>query len=153
MVHAIEESEDTLYVYIHGYHRARIMRLLPPESRVCVTATVLTGLALALSAFESSINHRTAVLHGQIVDWDEDAPSSAAAKWDAGRQIVQHVMPGRWADCRQPTQSEMATTGFLKIKVLSASAKCSDGPPGEKKQDLQDEVLVGKTWAGVVPGG
>lgn len=152
MVHAIEQdAEGELTVYLHGYHKGRLMRLLPPESRVCITATLLDGLALALSAFHSSINHRSAVLHGEVVDWDETTPDAAAAKWDAAKQIVNHVMPGRWDNCRQPNKGEMATTGFLKVKILSASAKVRTGEPGEEKRDVEDDELTGRVWAGIVP--
>lgn len=152
MVHAIEQdAEGELTVYLHGYHKGRLMRLLPPESRVCITATLLDGLALALSAFHSSINHRSAVLHGEVADWDETTPDAAAAKWDAAKQIVNHVMPGRWDNCRQPNKGEMATTGFLKVKILSASAKVRTGEPGEEKRDVEDDELTGRVWAGIVP--
>jgi nitroimidazol reductase NimA-like FMN-containing flavoprotein (pyridoxamine 5'-phosphate oxidase superfamily) len=152
MVHAITQTNSTLHVYLHGYHRARLVRLLPPETRVCITATLFDGLVLALSAFSSSINHRSAVLHGVVCEWDEDGAQARAEKWEAARQITEHVMPGRWADCRQPSNAEMNTTGFVKVAITSASAKCRAGQPGEEKRDLADAALVGKTWAGVIPG-
>jgi nitroimidazol reductase NimA-like FMN-containing flavoprotein (pyridoxamine 5'-phosphate oxidase superfamily) len=157
MIHAVTEESGHLYIYLHGYRRARLVRLLPPETRVCITATLLDGLALALSAFSSSINHRSAILHGEVVAFDgedddtEEKQKVYDAKYEAGRQIVEKVMPGRWDHARQPSKAEMATTGFLKIRVLSGSAKCRAGQPGEERRDMLDEELIQSTWAGVVP--
>ncbi|WOO78257.1 uncharacterized protein LOC62_02G001807 [Vanrija pseudolonga] len=151
MVSAIEEAQDGLYVYIHGYHKARLVKMLPPESRVCITATLLDGLALAWSAYASNMNYRCAVLHGEVLDWDETTPDAQAAKMEAARQIVEGVCVGRWDECRQPSKAEMTTTGFLKIKVLSASAKISSGCAGEEKRDLDDDEVTSKLWAGVIP--
>jgi len=147
MVHAVTHTGSTLHIYLHGYHRARLVRLLPPETRVCITATLFDGISLALSAFSSSINHRSAVCHGEVAD--DMTPDE---KWEASRQIVEHVCPGRWEDCRQPSSAEMNTTGFIKVNVLSASAKCRAGQPGEEMRDMRDQELVGGTWAGVIPG-
>ncbi|KAL1411447.1 hypothetical protein Q8F55_002403 [Vanrija albida] len=151
MICAVFESEDGLTLYLHGYHKARLVKLLPPESRVCVSATLLDGIGLALSAFHHTMNHRSAVLHGVVEDWDETTPDAAAAKWDAARQIVDAVVPGRWAHCREPNGAEMTSTGFLKVRVLSASAKVRSGQPGEERKDVLDKELVGKTWAGIIP--
>ncbi|TXT08976.1 hypothetical protein VHUM_02450 [Vanrija humicola] len=146
-----EDDNGDLTVYLHGYHKARLVKLLPPESRVCITATLLDGIGLALSAFHHTMNHRSAVLHGVVDDWDETTDDAAQAKWDAARQIVNAVVPGRWEHCRPPNKAEMTTTGFLKVRVLSASAKVRSGQPGEEKKDLQDKELLGKTWAGIIP--
>lgn len=85
------------------------------------------------------------------MDWDETTPDAQAAKMDAARQIVEGVCVGRWDECRQPSKAEMTTTGFLKIKVLSASAKISSGCAGEEKRDLDDAEVSSKLWAGVIP--
>lgn len=145
------DSSGELWLYMHGYHRARFARLLPPETRVCVTATLLDGLVLALTAFNSSMNHRSAVVHGEVVDWDETTNDAKEAKWQAAKHIVEKVMPGRWDECRKPNQSEMVTTGFLKIKALSASAKCRSGDPGDDKMDKEDDEVANNFWVGVVP--
>lgn len=151
MVCAIEETPSgDLFAYIHGYSRARLVQLLPPETRVCLTATLLDGIGLSLSAFNSTLNHRSAVLHGEVVDWD-DEPDPAQAQWDAARMIVDAVLPGRWDACRQPTKAEMTTTAFLKIKVITASAKCRAGEANEEKRDERDGDLTSRVWAGVIP--
>ncbi|CAK9781129.1 unnamed protein product [Cutaneotrichosporon oleaginosum] len=157
MVAAITDTPSGLEVYLHGHHRARLVRLLPPETRVCITATLLDGIVLALSAFNSSINHRSAVLHGEVVEFgmrDTDGAEqwNAGERWDAARAIVESVLPGRWDGCRAPSQAEMATTGFVKVKIHSASAKIRSGEPGEERRDEKDDKLRDKVWAGVIPG-
>ncbi|BEI85495.1 hypothetical protein CcaverHIS002_0508960 [Cutaneotrichosporon cavernicola] len=150
MVAAIVETPAGLEVYLHGYHRARLVRLVPPETRVCITATLMDGIVLALSAFNSSINHRSAVLHGQVGEWSE-GEAGEKERWEASRAIVEGVMPGRWDGCRAPSPAEMTTTGFVKVKIHSASAKIRSGEPGEERRDEKDEELRSRVWAGVIP--
>lgn len=142
----VAATTPDLTLYLHGHHRARLVRLLPPETRVCITATLLDGIVLALSAFNSSINHRSAVLHGEVVELGEGETHEAA------RAIVESVVPGRWDGCRPPSQAEMATTGFVKVSVHSASAKVRSGEPGEERRDARDDALRERVWAGVIPG-
>ncbi len=124
MVGAIQQDKETsdVYVYIHGHAKARLVQLLPPTTRVCLTASILDGLVLALVAFHHSMNYRSAVLHGEVVPFDDEEGSQKEEdeKWEAGKEIVEKVLKGRWEASRQPTKAEMKSTGFIKIKVLSA---------------------------------
>ena len=69
------------------------------------------------------MNYRSAVLHGEVVPFDVDGdatPVEEEGKWEAAKQVVEKVLKGRWDECRQPTNSEMKSTGFIKVKILSA---------------------------------
>src|SRR5712691_4791257 len=82
---------DTLY--LHGSPGSRMLRNLAQGIDVCVTATLLDGLVLARSVYHHSMNYRSVVVLGgahEITDPDD--------KLRAMRAVVEHVVPGRWAD-------------------------------------------------------
>lgn len=124
---------------IHGSTGSRLFRALAAGARTCVTVTLLDGLVLARSAFESSMHYRSAMMFGtcEIVSAD-----------DVGRcleVLTEHLMPGRWADLRPPTLKELAATILLRMPLREWSVKVSDGWPDDPIEDLQEPV-----WAGVV---
>ena len=60
--------DEPLDCYIHGYISARMMNLARASDGqglpLCITATKVDGLILALTPFSHSYNYRSAVLHG-----------------------------------------------------------------------------------------
>ena len=59
---------------------------------------------------------------------------------------VEHVIRGRWADIRWPTEQELKATTVLCLPIEEASAKIRTGPP------IDDEEDYGLAcWAGVIP--
>ncbi len=60
--------------------------------------------------------------------------------------LVEHVVPGRGADARPPTESEMRKTLVVRLPIEEASAKVRTGGPVDDEEDLALDV-----WAGVVP--
>jgi hypothetical protein len=77
--------------------------------------------------------------HGRAIDDD-------IAKLAALEAISEHLLAGRWADARRPTQKELDATAVVAVDIESASAKVRVGPPND---DEEDYALP--TWAGVVP--
>jgi hypothetical protein len=59
---------------------------------------------------------------------------------------VEHVVPGRTAEVRMPSDKEMKETTILAIPLDEASAKVRTGDPKDPDQDLDLPV-----WAGVLP--
>ena len=131
---------DTLYV--HGSNASRTLRAAREgASEVCVCVTLLDGLVLARSAFNHSMNYRSAVVYGrarEVTDPDE--------KWNAQRALVDHVVPGRSAEARMPDQRELDQTTIMAIPLDEVSAKIRTGPPSDDEADLDLGV-----WAGVLP--
>jgi nitroimidazol reductase NimA-like FMN-containing flavoprotein (pyridoxamine 5'-phosphate oxidase superfamily) len=128
-------------LYIHGAPAARMLKTLRGGVPVCVTVTLLDGLVLARSAFHHSMNYRSAVVLGrarEVVDAEEKVSSF--------RALVEHVVRGRWADCRRPTNKEFAKTQVLGLPIDEASAKVRSGPPID---DDEDHAL--EHWAGEIP--
>jgi nitroimidazol reductase NimA-like FMN-containing flavoprotein (pyridoxamine 5'-phosphate oxidase superfamily) len=128
-------------IYLHGARKARIIRLLEETTEACVNVTLVDGLVLARSAFNSSMNYRSATIFG--------TPSLVAdddRKLHGMRVISEHSMPGRWDELRAPLEREIKMTGVIALDITSASAKISSGMPEDEDEDYETPV-----WAGVVP--
>lgn len=128
-------------LYLHGSPVTRLMRTLGSGVPACVTVTLLDGLVLARSVYESSMNYRSAVVLGtarEVTDRDEKLRGLEA--------IVEHVARGRWADARQPSEGELKATAVLALPLAECSAKVRSGPPADQPADVGLRI-----WAGVVP--
>lgn len=136
---AYGRSGDTLYV--HGSAASRMLRNLDQGVPVCITVTLLDGLVLARSIFNHSMNYRSVVILGTAT-----AVQNAAEKLNALQLLSEHILPGRWADARYPSERELKATLVLRVPIDEFSAKVRQGPP------IDDEEDYGvRTWAGVIP--
>jgi len=108
---------------------------------VCVTVTLIDGLVLARSIFNHSMNYRSVVVLGKAMLVDDPAE-----KLDALHLLSEHIIPGRWADSRQPNERELKATSVLRLPIEEFSAKVRQGPPIDDEEDYSFP-----TWAGVVP--
>lgn len=129
-------------VYLHGAAANHALRTLGSGGRVCLSVTLVDGLVLARSAFHHSVNYRSAVLFGTAEEVRRADEKRAAL--DA---IVEHIVPGRTADARAASDSELRATRVVRIVVEEASAKSRSGGP---KDDPEDVEQVG-AWAGHLP--
>lgn len=118
-------------VYVHGSTAAGMLRALRDGRPACLTATVVDGLVLSRSAFHHSLNYRCAVVFGGFGEVEDPAVKSAALA-----AIVDHMVAGRSADCRPPTDKELRTTLVLSLRIDEASAKVRVGGPREEPDDL-----------------
>jgi hypothetical protein len=128
-------------LYIHGSSASRMLRELSKGVDVCVTLTLIDGLVIARSAFHHSVNYRSVVVLGKaelVTDLDE--------KNKALEAITEHIVPGRWADCRWPNALELKATSVLKLAINEASAKVRTGDPVDDEEDYSLAF-----WAGVLP--
>ena len=133
---------DTLY--LHGSTGGGSMlaaKAAPSGLPVCVTVTLVDGLVLARAAMHHSVNFRSVVVLGAA--WVVDDP---AEKLRALSCLLDHIRPGRAADCRIPNARELAATGVLSVDLVEVSAKVRTGAPVD---DPEDAMLP--HWAGVVP--
>jgi nitroimidazol reductase NimA-like FMN-containing flavoprotein (pyridoxamine 5'-phosphate oxidase superfamily) len=134
-------ARDGDAVLAHGSTGSRWMRRLAAGAPTCLAVTLLEGLVVARSAFESSMHYRSAVLFGSCDEVTD--PVSKRAALDA---ITETFLPGRVAEVRDPTQKELAATLVLRLPIVEWSLKISDDWP----EDPEDDV-AGPAWAGVVP--
>lgn len=126
---------------IHGSSASRMLRSIADGIDVCVTVTLIDGLVLARSAFHHSMNYRSVVILGKaemVADDDE--------KNKALEAFTEHIIPGRWADVRWPTELELKATTVLRLPISEASAKIRTGDPIDDDEDYSINV-----WAGVLP--
>lgn len=134
-------ARDGESVLFHGSTGSRLFRALAAGTSVCFEVTLLDGLVLARSAFESSMHYRSVMAFGVAAPVDE-----TAAKLAALQRVSDHLFPGRWAEVRPPSAKELAATLVLALSLTECSVKVSDGPPEDA-----DEDLARPCWAGVIP--
>lgn len=128
-------------LYVHGAAASRMLRTLAQGVPVCVTVSLLDGLVLARSSFHHSMNYRSVVVLGTAREVQDPAERALALE-----AIVEHVLPGRWAEARPPNERELKQTSVLALPIEEASAKIRTGPPGDDEEDYALDV-----WAGVLP--
>jgi uncharacterized protein len=136
----------TLYVrdgdtcLLHGSTASGIAAAARRGSPLSIAVTLVDGLVVARSGFESSVNYRSVVIHGHGTVLTGDAHRRALDL------MVEGLIPGRLADIRPPTDIELRKTAVVAIPLDTISAKVSAGPPEDDVADLGTGV-----WAGVVP--
>jgi len=128
-------------LYLHGARKARVVRLLESTGTACLNVTHVDGLVYARSAFNSSMNYRSATVFGsaKLVEGEDE-------KLHALRVITECTMPGRWDELREPLVKEVKMTGVIALEIESASAKVATGMPGDEDEDYDIPI-----WAGVLP--
>ncbi|MDP9338748.1 MAG: pyridoxamine 5'-phosphate oxidase family protein [Acidobacteriota bacterium] len=128
-------------IYFHGSAASRMLRGVSGGLAVCLTVTLVDGLVLARSVFNHSMNYRSVVALGKatLVDVPEE-------KLAALRAFTEKILPGRWADARQPSEKELKATSILRLPLSEVSAKMRTG---DVQDDEPDYVLP--VWAGVLP--
>ena len=131
-------ARDGDRLLVHGSTGSRLMRQMAQGSPVCATVTLLDGMVLARSAFNSSMHYRSAMILGVAQPVDDDL--------EALRVLTDHLLPGRWEALREPTRKELAATLVLALPLREWSGKVSDSPPEDEPEDLDEPV-----WAGVIP--
>ena len=128
-------------LFIHGSQASRMLRTLEKGIDLCVTVTLIDGLVLARSAFHHSMNYRSVVVFGRAKVVDDREEKLAALL-----VLSEHMIPGRWADVRGPSESELQQTTVLSLPLAEASAKVRTGPPLDEEEDYDLPA-----WAGVIP--
>jgi nitroimidazol reductase NimA-like FMN-containing flavoprotein (pyridoxamine 5'-phosphate oxidase superfamily) len=133
-------ARDGGTLYLHGSPASRMLRNLAEGVDLCVTVTLLDAVVLARSVYNHSMNYRSVVVlgHAREVTETED-------KLHAMEHVVEHVVPGRWEDARQPSEGEIKGTTILALSLEEASAKIRTGPP----KDFDDDLAL-PVWAGLI---
>ncbi len=128
-------------IFLHGARKARIIRLLEKTNRASLNVTLLDGIVLARSTFNSSMHYRSVTVFGTpriILDNQE--------KLLALKIISENTIPGRWNEVRDSHMKEIKMTGIIELTIEDASAKISSGPPDDEIEDYKIPI-----WAGVLP--
>jgi len=128
-------------IFLHGARKARVIRLLESTRTACMNVTHVDALVYARSAFNSSMNYRSATVFGtpRLVE-------NSAEKLHALRVISECTMPGRWDEVRDSHEKEIKMTGVIEMVIEYASAKTSTGMPDDEDEDYDIPI-----WAGILP--
>lgn len=127
-------------LFFHGARKGRVATATAGEP-VSVAVTLVDGIVVARSLFDSTMNYRAVVIHGRAFEVDDPA-----RRLQALRCISEHVLPGRWTEVRLPSPQELKATAILEVEIETASAKVRAGDVLDTNDlDHEDE------WRGVVP--
>jgi nitroimidazol reductase NimA-like FMN-containing flavoprotein (pyridoxamine 5'-phosphate oxidase superfamily) len=137
-------ARDGDRVLFHGSTASRLFKTLATGQACCFTVTLLDGMVLARSAFESSMNYRCVIALGacEVLEGDE--------KEQALLRITDHLLPGRTDEARKAAPKESKATLMLALNLDEVSCKISAGDPDDVPSDLTDPIYS-NIWAGYVP--
>ncbi len=133
---------DGAHILLHGSTGSHWLRLLATGIPVALSITAIDALVVARSAFESSMNYRSAVLFGSCAPVG-DNPMEKVAALDL---VTEGLIPGRVAELRPHTAKELAATLVLRMTVSEWTLKVSEGWPEDGPADV-----AGQAWAGTLP--
>jgi nitroimidazol reductase NimA-like FMN-containing flavoprotein (pyridoxamine 5'-phosphate oxidase superfamily) len=132
-------ARDRDHLVVHGSTASRAFRSLAAGAPTCATVTVVDGLVVARSQFESSMRYRSAMVLGTF------AALHGSDKERALQVLAARLLPGLQG-ARTPSEKELRATTVLALPIDEWSLKVSGGPPEDDAADLSRPV-----WAGVVP--
>jgi uncharacterized protein len=132
-------ARDRDHLLVHGSTASRTFRSLAAGVPSCATVTVVDGLVVARSQFESSMRYRSAMVLGTF------AALHGTDKERALQVIAARLLPGL-RDARPPSEKELRATSVLALPIDEWSLKVSAGHPEDDRADLSRPA-----WAGVVP--
>jgi nitroimidazol reductase NimA-like FMN-containing flavoprotein (pyridoxamine 5'-phosphate oxidase superfamily) len=132
-------ARDRDRVLIHGSTASQAFRALALGAPTCLTVTLLDGVLVARSQFESSMHYRCAMVFGSF------EVAAGAEKERALGVLTAALLPGL-EGARGPSAKELAATMVLSLPIEDWSLKVSAGAPDDDDGDLDRPV-----WAGVVP--
>ena len=135
---AIARDGDSLL--LHGSKASRLFKILASGASCAVSVTILDAIVLARSAFESSMNYRSALVLGVASELEGEE------KVRAFDVLTDHLLPGRRASLRPLNEQEIKQTSILRLSLEEASVKISSKFPADSEEDLTWPV-----WAGNVP--
>ncbi|EIE23461.1 hypothetical protein COCSUDRAFT_28854 [Coccomyxa subellipsoidea C-169] len=135
-------ARDGDVLYFHGSVGSKMLRALESGADICVTVTLLDGLVLARSQFNTDMNYRCVVILGK-----SRSVSDPEEKASALLKLTEHIIPGRTQHARAANDRELSQTAVLAIDLNEVSAKAS----ADKNTNDDDEDYVLPIWAGRVP--
>jgi nitroimidazol reductase NimA-like FMN-containing flavoprotein (pyridoxamine 5'-phosphate oxidase superfamily) len=113
---AYGRSGDTLY--LHGSAASRLFKGSRREGvEICATVTIVDGIVVARSTYNTDLNYRSVVVIGTAVEVTDEQEKRAGL--DA---LVDHILPGRSTQARPPTDAELKSTMLLALPLEESSA-------------------------------
>ena len=129
-------------LYLHGDKRNGMLAQLASGKSVCVEATNVDRLMWGRSAFQNSVNYRSAVALG-VGRRVDDPDEKVRALWS----LVERILPPERVPTVRPLADyEINRTVVVAIPLSECSAKIRTGPSVDELGDLDSPV-----WAGEIP--
>ena len=134
-------ARDGDRLLLHGSTGAGALRQVAAGAPAVLSVTVVDGLVVAHTTFDSSANYRSAVVHGELVNLT--GPDRATAL----DRISERLVPGRTREVRPSTPKEEAATLAMALPIIEGSwvLKVRSGGPSVPEEDPDG------AWCGVVP--
>lgn len=135
-------ARDGDRIVLHGSTGAGALRHVAAGAPAAFCVTLLDGIVVADTLFDSSANYRSAVVRGHLTVVD---PSEAAYALDL---MSDALIPGRSSEVRASTKKELAATLAIALPITPGgwTVKVRDAPPSPP-----DDAADSGGWAGVVP--
>lgn len=133
-------GRDGEHLYLHGALNNQMLQALLQNPTVCICISFLDGIVAAKNLFHSSVNYRSAVLYGPVVevtDFTEKANALAC--------ISDQVLAGRSKEVPLGSETNIRNTLVVKFTIAEASAKVRTGGP------MNDEDEINDAWSGHIP--
>lgn len=131
-------------VIVHGSRASRLMKALAAGSPVCLNVTLLDGVVMARSLFESSMHYRSVTAHGSAHELADEEVLPAL------RALSERLLPHRWDEARHPTAQELKATITVALPLDEIAVKVSAGAPTDTEEDRSDPRIAA-LWAGIIP--
>jgi len=133
-------ARDGDRVLLHGSTGAGALRQVAAGAPAALSVTVVDGLVVAHTTFESSANYRSAVIHGEL------RPLADAERTTALELISQRLIPGRPAEVRAMNSRELAATLAMELPITPGRWLLKERSGGASVPDEETDA-----WSGVVP--
>lgn len=127
-------------IYWHGSSASQFLRAAAAHP-VCVNICLVDGLVMARSAYNCTLNYRSATLYGDAIRIDDMAEKARRLA-----QMVDRLVPGHWQRMRPVTAQELKATTVLSLDLSEASVKLRSGHAQDDPEDYGFPV-----WSGVIP--
>ena len=137
---AAAPSRDRSELLLHGSSASRLFSRLAEGVDACVEMTLLEGLVLARSSYESSMHYKSLVAFGRARGLE------GQEKLDALDTLVEHLLPHRLPELRESYEQELKATAIVAFPLDDYTIKVSGSDPKDKPEDISAPI-----WAGIVP--
>ncbi|WP_430334222.1 pyridoxamine 5'-phosphate oxidase family protein [Rhodococcus sp. ACT016] len=133
-------ARDGDRIVLHGSTGAGALRHVAAGAPAAFAVTMLDGIVVADTLFDSTANYRSAVVRGNLRQFGGDEAVHALDL------MSDSLVPGRSAEVRTHTKKELAATLAMVLPIEPGcwTVKVRDAPPPAPTTDSA-------AWAGVVP--
>ncbi|WP_027502404.1 pyridoxamine 5'-phosphate oxidase family protein [Rhodococcus sp. UNC363MFTsu5.1] len=133
-------ARDGDRIVLHGSTGAGALRHVAAGAPVAFSVTMLDGIVVADTLFDSTANYRSAVVRGCLTEF------CGGGAVEALDLMSDALIPGRSSEVRTHTKKELAATLAMALSIEPGcwTVKMRDAPPPEPS-------AASGEWAGVIP--